>query len=189
MRRVFLGMIIISVLFGGKSAFAQLKSSSRVFIFDGAYATLDSKETSHTLDGYCFGLSFEQLSSGIKWSGGVGLMYLNAQDTNDDTQREINYVSVPIILSGKYYFNSGIGSNYLQCGFGVHFSQVDYLGKETCFSGGSSGFTFNLGFGGYVFFNEKMFLNIGYNFMLMGNSYYQDGIVHLWKLGLGFQND
>ena len=189
MKSLIYVLIFISTPFWTNPTFAQIKSLSQLYIFDGAYATLDSKETNNTLDGYSFSLSFEQLSRGKQWAGGVGVMYLNAQDTNNDTQKEINYVSVPIILIGKYLFNYGIGSNYLQCGFGVHFSHVDYLGKETYLSGGRSGLTFNLGFGGHVFFNEKMFLNIGYNFMLMSNSYYQDGIAHLWKLGIGFQND
>jgi hypothetical protein len=53
--------------------------------------------------------------------------------------------------------------------------------------GGDSGLTLNTGAGINLFVNEKILLNFAYNLMWMDNGYYQDGIVHLIKAGLGFQ--
>ncbi len=181
---VFMCLVCLS-----ENAFAQLKPWSKMFTFDGGYAMVTSDETSHSMDGYTFGVGFEQLNMDGNWSGGVGLMYLNSKDTNDETAREISYSSMPIILYGKYLFGSGKFNGYILGGAGLQFSNVDYTGKEIYLSNKDSGFALQLGAGGYMFFNEKMFLNVSYNFMLLGNSYYQDGIVSLFKVGLGFQYD
>jgi hypothetical protein len=190
MRKLIVILIIITVPFLSSQAFAQLKAWSKLFIFDGAYAIVSGEETSNTLDGYAFSLGFEQLSRKGQWSGGIGLMYLNSQDTNDETQEQLNYSSYPISLYGKYFAGIPGLSAYLQAGFGIQFSNVEYTGKAGYYSGGAdSGLTLNLGAGAPVFLNERMFLNIAYNLVWMENSYYQDGLVHMFKLGLGFQYD
>jgi len=45
------------------------------------------------------------------------------------------------------------------------------------------------GIGGYFFTDEKIFINVAYNLNYLSNSYYRDGLIHLFKLGIGFQND
>jgi hypothetical protein len=160
-----------------------------MFIFDGAYAIVSADETDNSLDGYAFGIGFEQLNGKGNLAGGIGLMYLNTQDTNEEKELEVNYASVPIALYGKYLIGKQGFAGYLQGGFGIQFSNADYTGKAIYASGGDSGLILNLGAGGHISLNEKLFLNVAYNFMLMGNSYYQDGMVHLFKLGLGFQYD
>lgn len=42
--------------------------------------------------------------------------------------------------------------------------------------------------GGYIFTDEKIFINAAYNFSYMSNSFYRDGIIHLLKIGIGFQS-
>jgi hypothetical protein len=180
--------MIAAVTFLADYAFAQQKPWSKLFTVDGAYAAVMGKETNNSLDGYSVGLSVEQLSRDGQWSAGIGLMYLNSQDTNAETQEEINYTSFPITLLGKYYFGTPEFSGYFQGGFGIQFSKADYTNTGNYISGGrDSGLTFNLGAGMNLFLNEKMFLNFGYNLMLMNNSFFQDGMAHLFKLGLGFQ--
>jgi hypothetical protein len=187
MKRIIHISIVLTILFLCNPAFAQLKPWSKLFLFDGAYAMVTSDETSHSLDGYSFGIGFEQLNLSGHMSAGVSLMYLNSQDKNDEREVDINFSSVPISVYLKYLFGKGSVSGFIQGGLGVQFSDVEYTGQAVYLSGGDSGMAFSAGAGGHIFVNEKMFINVAYNFMYMGNSYYQDGLVHLFKLGLGFQ--
>jgi opacity protein-like surface antigen len=180
-------LMSVCVLFVSSQAFAQLKPWSKMLIFDGAYAMVSSDETSTSLQGYAFGLGFEQANLKGNMAGGFGVMYLNTQETNEERDLELNYSSVPLLLYGKYFIGKPGLTGYLQGGFGIQFSSVEYSGPAVYLKDSDSGLAFNLGAGAHVSLNEKMFLNVAYNFMLMGNSYYQDGMVHLFKLGLGFK--
>jgi hypothetical protein len=91
-------LLIAGILFLNGQANAQLKPWSKIFLFDGAYAAVTGKETNNSLEGYAFNIGFEQLSKDGKWSAGIGLMRLNAQDSDEQTQEEINYTSLPVTL-------------------------------------------------------------------------------------------
>ena len=170
-------------------ALAQLKSPTKMVIFDGAYAYVGSDETGHMIDGYSISAAFEKRHMIGLWSGGISLMYLKFQDKNNKSQREIKYSSVPVTLYGKLLFGPSNFSGYFLGGVGVHFSSVSHRGNDYYESQSNSGFLLIMGLGVHVFLNEKIFLNIAYNHMFLDNSAYRSDMLALLKLGIGFQYD
>jgi hypothetical protein len=121
-------------------------------------------------------------------AGRIIITYLAGHDKDSNNDRRINYQSIPIMLQGKYFFGSDKIKGYLQGGIGLQFSRIEFSGPNILLQDGDSGFACGLGLGGYFFTDEKIFINIAYNFSYLANSFYRDGIVHLLKVGIGFQN-
>ena len=167
---------------------AQFKNWSQLISFNGGYASLVGETTGNTLDGYAFDFTYEQVNMDGDMAGGIMITYLAGHDDDSENDRRINYQSIPVMLQGKYFFGSEMIKGYLQGGVGVQFSRIEYTGPNLLLQDGDSGFALNLGLGGYIFTDEKIFINAAYNFSYMSNSFYRDGIIHLLKIGIGFQS-
>ena len=167
---------------------AQFKNWSQQYSFNGGYAILDGESTGNTLEGYAIDFTYEQVNMDGNLSGGVLIQYLAGHDDDTDNDRRINYQSIPVMFQGKYFFGSDMVKGYLQGGIGLQFSRIEYSGPKLLLQDGDTGFTFGVGLGGLFFTDEKIFINAAYNFSYQGNSYYRDGIIHLFKVGIGFQS-
>ena len=179
-------LLLIFALASGSSA--QFKNWSQLCSFNGGYAILVGESTGNSLDGYAFDFTYEQVNMDGDLSGGVLIQYLAGHDDDTDNDRRINYQSIPVMFQGKYFFGSDMVKGYLQGGIGLQFSRIEYSGPKLLLQDGDTGFTFGIGLGGLFFTDEKIFINAAYNFSYQGNSFYRDGIVHLFKIGIGFQS-
>jgi hypothetical protein len=178
-------MLVIAVF--ATNASAQFKNWSEQMSFNGGYASLVGETTGNTLDGYAFDFTYEQVNMDGTLSGGVLISYLAGHDDDKENERRLNIYSLPILLQGKYFFGSDMVKGYLQGGVGLQFSRIEYSGKNLLLQDADTGFAMLLGLGGNIFTDEKIFINAAYNFSYLNNSFYRDGIVHLLKVGIGFQ--
>jgi hypothetical protein len=182
--------VVVFGLFAATStATAQYKNWSKLTSFNAGYASLKAEDTGNNLDGYAFDFTYEQSNMDGNLAGGIMVTYMAAHDDDSENSRRINYQSLPIMLQGKYYLGSNRARGYLQGGAGIQFSWVEYSGPILLLQDGDSGITLGGGIGGYFFTDEKIFINVAYNLNYLSNSYYRDGLIHLFKLGIGFQND
>ena len=179
-------MLLIAVL--TTTASAQFKNWSQLISFNGGYAMMDGESTDNTMNGYAFNITYEQVNMYGEFSTGVLVSYLAGHDEDEDNNRRINYQSIPILLQSKIFFGSERTKGYLQAGIGIQFSRIEFTGEKLLLQNGDSGFVLGLGLGGLLFTDEKLFINLAYNLSFMTNSYYRDGIVHLFKFGIGFQS-
>ena len=188
MKHVKVLFIIVFLFFLTTTLSAQFQSWSKLMSFNANYALLKGEVTGNTLDGYAFDFTYEQVNSKGDMAGGILIAYLAGHDDDTENERRINYQSLPIYLQGKYLFGSESIMGYLQGGIGLQFSRIEFTGPNLLQQDGDSGFAFNLGLGGYFFTDEKIFINAAYNFNYLVNSFYQDGMVHMIKVGIGFQS-
>jgi hypothetical protein len=184
--RLILLLLLIFALTTTTSA--QFKNGSQQYSFNGGYAILVGESTGNTLEGYAIDFTYEQVNMDGNLSGGVLIQYLAGHDDDTANDRRINYQSIPVMFQGKYFFGSDMVKGYLQGGIGLQFSRIEFSGAKLLLQDGDTGITFGIGLGGLFFTDEKIFINAAYNFSYQGNSYYRDGIVHLLKVGIGFQN-
>ena len=181
-------ILILLMLALTSSALAQLKNWSQLISFNGGYVLLDGEATDNTMNGYAFGITYEQVNMYGELSTGVLISYLAGHDEDSDNNRRINYQSIPILLQSKLFFGSEKIKGYLQVGIGIQFSRIEFTSEKLLLQDGDSGLVLGLGLGGLLFTDEKLFINLAYNLTLMTNSYYRNGIIHLFKLGIGFQS-
>lgn len=189
MKYMFVFIIILGLFAATSTATAQYKNWSKLMSFNGGYASLKAEDTGNNLDGYAFDFTYEQSNLDGNLAGGIMVTYMAAHDDDSDNDRRINYQSLPIMFQGKYYFGSNQARGYLQGGVGIQYSRIEYLSSNLLLSDGDAGFTAGGGIGGYFFTDEKIFINVAYNLNYLSNSFYRDGLVHLFKVGIGFQNE
>jgi hypothetical protein len=167
---------------------AQFKNWSKLMSVNGGYAMMTSEATDGSMGGYAFDFTYEQVNNDGTLAGGFMITYLAVHEDDTENARRINYQSIPIMLQGKYLFGSEMVKGYIQGGIGLQFSRIEFAGPKLLLQDGDSGFAFVLGLGGNIFTDEKIFINAAYNFNYLGNSFYRDGMIHLFKLGIGFQS-
>ena len=122
-------------------------------------------------------------------AGGIRFGYLSTKEEGEEMGRSICYYSMPLTMYGKYFFGPDNIKGYLLGEVGFQFSRYEYFGTDVWITDNDAGLVAGLGLGGQFYVNEKMSLNVGYAFHFWGNSYYQDGMLHMLKFGLGFQYD
>ena len=180
--------LIVICLIMATSGIAQYKGSGRIVLVNGSVVSLKSSSTQEKVSGFALGVGLEQATFGGNWAGGVNFTYLDADDSSNPNDVKINYQTFPVTLFGKYLIGPEKYKGYLSGEIGLHFSRRELSGAEFYTSSRESGSVLGLGLGGYAFIDQKLLINLGYKFMYMNNSYYQDGLVHTLSLGIGFQS-
>ena len=184
-----LSVFFVALFFLAASLNAQYKKLSKLTEFNGGYASLTAEDTGHNLTGYMVEFSYIQTALDGKWGGGVMIGFVNSQDQDARENAEMNFSTVPVAALGQLYFGGNVFQGYVQGQLGLQFSRADYVGERLGWATGDAGLFAGLGLGGHIFLSEQVFVNIAYNFSYLSNSAYRDGIAHLFKLGIGFQND
>jgi hypothetical protein len=183
-------VIFVVVVLMQQTAYAQFGGDKRLLVFDASYALVISGETGHELNGYAFAVSYEQVMHNGSVAWGVAIGYLNSQeDIETEEAQTVNFQTLPFSLFGKYLFGSQKIKGFIKGGFGLHSSKVEFSDPSNKSSDWDSGILLDGGLGVYLSFDRKIFATLGYDFTWMSQSFYQDGMGHLFSLGLGFSFD
>jgi hypothetical protein len=76
---------------------------------------------------------------------------------------------------------------FLKGALGMQFAKIMTDGPAIAAEATDAGFYGGVGAGGLLFLNEKLFLNLEYEWAYMSNSYYKDGFMNTAQLGIGFK--
>ena len=188
LRKNSLVLLLVSIIFVN-FANAQFKKWSSITTFNGGYANLVAEDTGNNLGGYAVDFSYLQTSLNGKYGAGIIISYINSQDEDTNKNRKINYSTFPIAAVGQYFFGSNTFQAYIQGHAGIQFSRSEYSGNNIYSFTGDAGLYLGTGIGSNIYLNDKILLNIAYNFSYISNGVYRDGVVHLFKIGIGFQSN
>jgi hypothetical protein len=185
---------IFTIIISFSIAQAQHKPESGLLIFNVGFTETSPEDSDANLSGNTFSLSYEKSNYTGNLAGGVAIAYATTSadslNASGEQVQRLNSVSVevlPILLYGKVLFGSPKVKGYIGGGFGIQFSKANSFRDLVQVTSYDSGFLIG-GVGGLNFFvNEKILLNASYNLSYMGNSYFKDGVVHNFVIGLGFQ--
>ena len=184
MLKKYLILAIVFSLSSSSQIYSQLKSIEGLWTFEGGYTLLNASQTDASLNGYSFTVTYDQINPGNELSGGVTFGYMRSTTTVDN--EEYAYSSLPLILQGKYYLAKGSVPFYLQGGFGMHISRLDRTTELLYLQFSDVGVVFNAGTGVLVPLGSDVYLSFSYQFNWYETTFYNDGMVHLFKLGFGF---
>jgi hypothetical protein len=187
----FLLAVTAATLVAGQTAHAQFIASSKNFIFDAGYAVVKGKESDRSLDGFGFRASFEQSNYGGNFAGGGSFLVLRADDTAGEgaDRVNLNYGNFIASIFGKWLFGPPRFRGNVVGSFGVQLGRLETSGELGTVENEDSGFTAGLSVGLYSFLSDTTFVNAAYDFQWLDNSHYQNGLVHFFRLGIGFQYD
>ena len=166
------------------SLYSQLKSLDALWTFEVGSTVLNASEIDVALNGYSFTATFDQITSSKELSGGVTFGYMRS--TTKVGNEEYAYSSLPLIMQGKYFLATGSVPFYLQGGVGMHFSRLDRTTEVLYLQFSDVGLVLNAGTGILIPLGSDVYLSLAYQFNWYETTFYNDGMVHLFKIGLGF---
>lgn len=175
---LFFVLILVSV------TSAQFKSGGNIWSVNGGYTYLNVTESEQNLTGYAITGTFDQVSWDLKYSGGFTFGYLRSMETYSNA--EYVYSSLPFVLQGKYYLITKKVPFYLQGGIGMHFSKLERTSEFVYTAYGDVGLVLNAGTGIFIPLSSSLSINLSYQFNWYETTFYKDGMVHLFRVGLAF---
>lgn len=157
--------------------------------FSGGYSFANIENISDNATGWRINGTYEYRPSGSPFAHGisVGYMSMTAEDSNFLGSTEIEISTIPIYYAPKYLFGNKSLEGFLKGALGMQFSDLKQTGTLASVSDNDTGFYGGLGVGGMKTFNEKFFINAEYEWAYMSNSFYKDGFVNSFMLGLGIK--
>jgi opacity protein-like surface antigen len=101
---------------------------------------------------------------------------------------DVTIRSWPIYYAPKFIFGGGEKfQGFIKGALGWQFAKLITDGPAVEAEATDSGFYGGAGLGGTYLLNEKVFLNLEYEWAYMSNSFYKDGFMNTVQLGVGFK--
>jgi hypothetical protein len=154
----------------------------------GGYVFANVESTDVNGSGFRINGLYEYNPGGSNWAHGISIGYIGLTGettTNQTIKYDIN--TWPIYYAPKYLFGNESFKGFIKGSIGWQFSNIDRIGVVSTISDNDAGFTAGGGLGAMYFFNEKVFLNVEYELLYLGNSFYKDGLLNTVSLGIGFK--
>ena len=156
-------------------------------ILSGGWVTASPDDSDTSVDGFKVGGQFERVVGDNKGAVGLEISYLGFKETRDLATTKFH--AWPIDVYGKYFLGKSKLQGYLKGLAGVQFFTAKAEGTTNGGDATTKDFGFSVGAGAGANFNvnEKLFLNVDYEFLYLTNSFYNNGITNAVTLGLGFK--
>lgn len=148
----------------------------------------DFEDTGTDASGWRVNLSYETGQKGSSVLHGVVLGYIETTaDVAAVGSQTTHYKlkTLPIYYAPKFLFGKKAFKGFVKGALGLHFSDYKRSGALGDVSAGDTGFYGGASLGAMLYFNEKLFANVEYEWAYLGNSYYRDGEVQSAMIGLG----
>ena len=152
----------------------------------GGWTSVAIEGVSARTNGYLINLGYEKFSTdNVSVGGSVHYLYANSNYTSVLTNGKATLWSVPIYFDAKYYLGQGKLKPFLKGSMGYQFS-----GRKLESNSGvvvtttDSGITVGLGAGVLIPLNEKMSLNLDYQWYWINNYYYSESSINSISLNL-----
>lgn len=181
MRTVLMAFILFTCL----SSSAQ----ENMVTLSGGYAFANIEDFSDNATGWRINGTYEFRPSAGSIAHGVsvGYLFMTAENSNILGSTEIEISTIPIYYAPKYIFGNKSLGGFVKGALGFQFSDLKQTGTIASISDNDSGFYGGLGLGGMKTFKDKFFINAEYEWAYMSNSFYKDGFVNSFMLGVGVQ--
>jgi hypothetical protein len=184
--------LLLSPLLGDR-ALAQMENDSPLLMFNASYGFGKHNLTGEDLEGYGFSGAYEKVDWQGQFGGGFSISWISFENdsTAASTPDSASYTidSYPIYLYGKRYFGSPNARFYIGLGMGVHVSKVKRFkgDSQTQTEDKFGGVALGAPVGLYLFLSRGLFVNVNYTFNYLKDSPFQDDLLHMGSVGIGFQ--
>jgi hypothetical protein len=195
MKRLTCFTVILLVTLAVAANAAYIEGSSN-FLINGSYARASTKDSGHGLDGWGITGLYEMTTSTGRWAGGFGFGYLRLGDDvqgveikDEIVDGKVTYNTIPLAVQGKLLFGVPEVMGYLSLGVGAQLTKLKFKTESDWVSGWDSGLLLVGGLGIYTYGSDSWFVNFGYQVGWLGNTYYENNLMHQFMIGFGFQFD
>jgi opacity protein-like surface antigen len=159
-------------------------AQERSITIGGGYAFANIEESETNATGFRINGLYEFNPQQGSWAHGFSLGYIGTSgEAANGAEYKIN--SWPIYYAPKYLIGQGSTKGFIKGAIGMQFSGFKRTGLLGEFTSNDAGFYGGLGAGVMKSFNEKMFINLEYEWAYLSNGYYVDGFMNTVSLGIG----
>lgn len=158
-----------------------------MFTISGGYALGKPENYDNSTSGYRINALYEYRPNNGILAQGFSFGYIHSSATVQSIldSKEITINSLPLYYAPKVLFGKDKLKGFVKGAIGGHFSNYISTGSIAEIKGSDFGVFLGLGAGAMYFLNEQWFLNIEYEWDFMSNTYYNDGFVQTFQLGIG----
>jgi len=174
-------ILLTLLLLFSVAAFAQENSIT----IGGGYAFANIEESESNASGFRINGLYEFNPEQGPWAHGFSIGYIGTRGESDPAGFDYKLNTWPIYYAPKYLIGKGSAKGFVKGAIGWQFSGFERTGILGEVSNNDSGFYGGLGAGFMKSFNEKMFINLEYEWAYLSNSYYLDGFMNTVSLGVG----
>ncbi|MEK6782426.1 MAG: outer membrane beta-barrel protein [Bacteroidota bacterium] len=179
-------LMIIALTFFSVAAWSQ----ENRFTLSGGYAFANIEAVDTDATGFRINGLYELNPLGGKVAHGFSIGYIGtsadfAGVAGQSNEYKIN--SWPVYYAPKLMFGDGSVQGFIKGALGMQFSGLTRTGTLGEFNDKDFGFYGGAGAGIMKTFNEKMFVNLEYEWAYLSNSFYKDGFMNSIMLGIGFK--
>lgn len=160
------------------------------FTLSGGYAFTNVEESETSLSGYRINGLYEFSPMGGKVSHGLSVGFIGTSGTNEEVLNQTTEYKInawPIYWAPKYTFGESSVKGFVKGALGWQFSGIKRTTSVTEFSDNDSGFYGGAGAGVLKEINDKIFVNLEYEWAYLSNSFYRDGFMNTINLGVGIK--
>jgi hypothetical protein len=164
-------------------------SQENIFTLSGGYAFANVEEVDTDATGWRINGLFEFNPQGGNVAHGLSVGYIgtSAEYTVLSENVEYNINSWPIYYAPKFMFGNESMKGFIKGALGMQFSGIKRTGPAFEIKDNDFGFYGGASAGLMKIINEKMFINVEYEWAYLSNSYYKDGFMNSVMLGIGMK--
>lgn len=153
------------------------------------YPIANIEDVDESGSGWRLNLLYEFAPMDGKISHGLSVGYIGfgADVTEGPYNGSVDVNAWPIYYAPKFSFGSDKFKGFIKGALGWQFSKIDYSGNIIGVEENDAGFAGGVGAGGMYFINNKLFLNLEYEFLWLSNSFFRDESLNTVSIGLGIQ--
>lgn len=181
-------LLVIVLGFCSIQAFSQNNSLT----FSAGYSFANIEEVDKDATGWRInGLyEFHPIVGKVVHGFSVGYINTSAEFTEFSGGQPINskYTigTLPFYYTPKLLIGEGTLQGFVKGALGMQFSSLKRTGTLAEVTSNDAGFYGGLGAGVMKTFNQKMIVNVEYEWAYLSNSYYSDGFMNSIMVGVGF---
>jgi opacity protein-like surface antigen len=155
----------------------------------GGYVFTNIESSDINANGFRINGLFDFNPQGGMFSHGFSLGYIHTSATDDALMQNIKYKinTFPAYYAPKLSFGKQSLKVYVKGALGLHFSHYNKAGEHAEINDWDAGFFGGAGAGVSKSINEKISVNLEYEWDYMTNTAYVDGFVNSVMLGVGIK--
>lgn len=167
----------------------KVLSQENNITLSGGYVFANIEEVDQNATGFRINGLYEFNPAGGKFAHGISVGFIQTKASYISMLQNSDYkiTTVPYYYAPKFMFGNESLKGFIKGALGMHSSWFERSGSLGTVTDKGFGFYGGAGLGGLKTINEKVFINIEYEWAYMSNAYYKDGFVNSIMAGIGFK--
>ena len=155
------------------------------FTLSGGYVLANLAETDLSASGWRINGLYEFLAPGEKLAHGFSVGYMATQAEGAAVTYKVS--SLPVYYAPKFLFGEKSLKGFVKGAIGWQFSTINREGSVVRPSDKDNGFYTGLSVGGMKEIDERISINMEYEWAFMYNGFYRNGLINSIMLGVGYR--